>query len=111
MRIMSFGWTSDKLLAGKKTVTRRAWKGEWVKAGDLVQAYDKGPHRGGRKLGILRIKMIWAEVFDPGAIPLHEAKREGFDDVASLLKVLADGGVKPGDLLYRIEFEAVGELK
>lgn len=111
MRILSFGWTADKLLAGKKTVTRRRWKKAWVKPGDLVQAWDKGPHRGGRKLGVLRILNVTKMSAYPWGINEKEAKKEGFDGEQYLLTVLLEGGVKPEQPLYRIEFEPVGRLK
>jgi len=46
MRIVSFAWTTEALLAGLKTVTRRFWKDSHARRfhkGDLVQAWNKSP--------------------------------------------------------------------
>lgn len=53
MKIISFAWTSKVLLDGKKTVTRRDWNDKYARTfhkGDTVQAYDKNPRSGGRKI-------------------------------------------------------------
>ncbi len=58
--LISFAWTTGVLLAGRKTVTRRAgWKAStmkrWQDAYDRHQlvhdAYDKLPRSGGKKVG------------------------------------------------------------
>jgi len=113
MRILSFGWTSNRLLSGRKTVTRRMWKKPWVKEGDLVQAWSKGPHRGGRKLGLLRITKVSTEYWTPTSrLTEHEAMLEGFDGWAEFEHYIQDDRSKCllGNIT-RIEFEAVGELK
>ncbi|MBW2053822.1 MAG: ASCH domain-containing protein [Deltaproteobacteria bacterium] len=49
MKIVSFAWTTEALLAGRKTVTRRCWNERYAgrfKSGDLVQAYDRNPSGG-----------------------------------------------------------------
>ncbi len=58
MKIISFSWTTPALLAGEKTVTRRDWKERHATAfheGDLVQAWDKVPFAGGKKIAIIRL--------------------------------------------------------
>lgn len=58
MKIISFVWTVEALLAGKKTVTRRFWTdnyAEQFKAGDLVQAYDRSPRFKGKQVAIIRL--------------------------------------------------------
>ena len=58
MKIISFGWTSDALVAGAKTVTRRDWKdrfvNQWSK-GDQAQAWDKSPRAGGKRIGTIEL--------------------------------------------------------
>lgn len=110
MRIISFGWTAEKVLSGKKTVTRRAWQKAWVKPGDLVQAYTKGPHRGGRKMGILRILKITKYKKFPWGLNAKEALKEGFMFKWQVLDVLMEGGITKNQTLYRVEFEPVGTL-
>lgn len=58
MKIISFAWTTPALLAGRKTCTRRDWNADYArrfKSGELVQAYDKNPRAGGKKVGIIRL--------------------------------------------------------
>ena len=58
MNRISFSWTTQALLAGQKTVTRRAWKDSWAKhfrAGDFVAAYDKAPFAGGKQIATIRL--------------------------------------------------------
>lgn len=68
MKIISFAWTTDALLAGAKTCTRREWTNHYaqsyvdefvqsLKAGTpmLVQAWDKSPRAGGKRIGTIRL--------------------------------------------------------
>lgn len=58
MKIISFAWTTDALLAGAKTCTRREWSAGYArrfKKGELVQAWDKGPRMGGKQVAIIRL--------------------------------------------------------
>jgi len=63
MAILSFAMTTDELLAGEKTVTRRDWKNSymenwqrWYDEGHLVHdAYDQIPIAGGEKIGEIRL--------------------------------------------------------
>lgn len=80
MQIISFAWTSDVLLDGRKTVTRRAWKEKYAlrfKNGDTVQAYDQSPRAGGKLVAFLRL--THAPVFEPIALmPVTDFESEGF---------------------------------
>ncbi|MDI7157166.1 hypothetical protein QMM53_11520 [Leptospira santarosai] len=61
MKIISFGFTAAPLLARRKTITRREWKDEYAlkfRQGEIVQAYDKSPRFGGKKIGELKISWI-----------------------------------------------------
>jgi hypothetical protein len=61
--IVSFGWTTDEFLAGKKTVTRRLWTEKyfqaWVRAWNnerlIHQAYNKQACYGGKQIGRLEL--------------------------------------------------------
>ena len=58
MKIISFAWTTDALLAGKKTVTRRDWDDRYARrfqAGDICAAYDKSPRFGGKKVAEIKL--------------------------------------------------------
>jgi hypothetical protein len=58
MRIISFAYTTPALLSLKKKVTRRFWQDEYAKQfrkGQLIQAYDKNPRVGGKRVAILRL--------------------------------------------------------
>ena len=62
MRIISF---SKKLIpplvAGRKTVTRRAWKTNPYVVGDWAQAWAGSPRNGGRRVGYVFIRKIEKE--------------------------------------------------
>jgi hypothetical protein len=56
---ISFGWTSEPFLANAKTVTRRYWKTSHAlkfRKGMFVDAYDKLPYSGGKKIGTIRLE-------------------------------------------------------
>lgn len=58
MRIISFAWTTEALLKGKKTQTRRFWKPKYAKQfkkGDIVQAYDKNPRAKGKLVAFIKL--------------------------------------------------------
>lgn len=58
MKIISFAWTTEALLQGKKTQTRRFWKDSYTKQfkkGDMVQVYDKNPRAGGKLIAFIRL--------------------------------------------------------
>ncbi len=58
MRIISFSDTTEALLAGRKTVTRRQWKDTYAKTfheGEYVQAYNKNPRNGGKPVAIIQL--------------------------------------------------------
>jgi hypothetical protein len=56
--IIAFAWTSPALIARAKDTTRRDWTADYAKrwkAGQIAQAYDNGPRRGGKKIGEIRL--------------------------------------------------------
>lgn len=56
--LISFAWTTPALRARVKSVTRRTWTpahAAHFHAGDLVDAWDKLPRAGGKKIGQIRI--------------------------------------------------------
>ena len=70
MKIISFAWTTPALLAGRKTVTRREWAHSHAKGfqnAQLVQAYDKAPFLGGKRVAIIRLTQA------PRLEPISEA--------------------------------------
>ena len=79
MKIISFAWTIEPLLGGRKTVTRRKWSDKYArrfKHMDLVQAYDRQPEYRGRCMAIIEL------AGDPYKEPLsamtdEEEKAEG----------------------------------
>ena len=61
--ILSFGWTTQEFLDGKKTVTRRlwkektliAWQNAWDKGKITHKAYSKQPSYGGQQIGLIEL--------------------------------------------------------
>ncbi len=78
MRIISFAWTTPALLAGRKTMTRREWSPRHANGfhrGDRVQAWDKSPRNGGKKVGEL---LLTAEPEFTPLVDMEDYEREGF---------------------------------
>jgi hypothetical protein len=78
-KIISFAWTTEALLAGHKTVTRRNWQDSYAakfRPGEIVQAYDRQPRFKGRKVAVIRILSVTKE---PNyLIPDSDYEAEGF---------------------------------
>ncbi|NEP55992.1 MAG: ParB N-terminal domain-containing protein [Symploca sp. SIO2G7] len=84
--ILSFGYTADKL--HQKTVTRRDWKERYAqqfiksfREGKLVDAYDKSPRNGGKKVAALRLT---AEPYQEKLedMPESEVTLEGYPELS-----------------------------
>ena len=122
MKIISFAETTPALLAGAKTVTRREWTEKHArsfKAGELVQAWSKGPRvKGAKRIGTVRLTgapyLEWScEAGD------EDYDAEGFTYLAERGLTLF-GGVTPRDLwahwqanqvpLWVVRFELVEVL-
>ena len=57
--IISFAWTTDALLAGRKTCTRRDWNREYAAKfvkGTVADAYDRLPRVHGKPVGKVEIQ-------------------------------------------------------
>jgi len=79
LRIVSFAWTVDTLLEGRKTVTRRLWKWKYAerfKKGEECLAYSKSPRAKGYPIAIikLRCKPYRERLSD---MPESDVKKEG----------------------------------
>src|SRR4030095_966481 len=80
MKIISFAYTTPALLAGHKTVTRRYWNPRHAASfspGEIVQAWDKSPRFGGKKVAEIRITAIYQENMIDA--PDEDYKKEGFE--------------------------------
>ena len=58
MKNISFAWTTDALLAGRKTCTCRNWErayAERFKAGELIAAFDRSPRFKGKQIATIRL--------------------------------------------------------
>jgi len=80
MKIMSFAWTTEALLASAKTETRRDWKNGYAHKfhrGDLVAAYNRNPKfRGEQVATILLIEdPVRESLLDP--LPAGAWEAEG----------------------------------
>ena len=61
--IISFAWTTQALIEGRKTMTRRDWKPRAIAnlqraydRGEIIhQAWDKVPYAGGRRVGFIQL--------------------------------------------------------
>jgi len=112
MRIISFAWTTNALLSGRKSVTRRTWKDCRIQPGELVQAYDKSPRFRGHPVAIIRVLSVSRERLD--CIDNTDEKLEGhlWGDAKGYIKAFLDSypGMKASDNVWRIEFEVVSKF-
>lgn len=80
--ILSFAFTTPALLAGCKSVTRRDWSpghAAHFHAGRVVDAYDRSPRNGGRKVAEVRIADSFLPLRYPIALmPDADYEAEGF---------------------------------
>ncbi|NOS85250.1 MAG: hypothetical protein HOP31_08935 [Ignavibacteria bacterium] len=79
MKIISFAKTTAALLAGHKSVTRRYWNPRHAasfKPGETVQAWDKSPRFGGKKVAEIKILAVYQE--DMKDAPESDYEKEGF---------------------------------
>lgn len=77
--IISFAWTTEALLAGHKTVTRRQWVEKHAskfREGEIVQAYDRNPRNKGSMVADLRVESIIYE--RTSFMPDSDYRAEGF---------------------------------
>lgn len=116
MKIISFAWTTKALLAGKKTATRREWNDDYARRfqeGEVVQAYNKSPRHGGKKIAEIRLTkapfkqklgdMTHNDFIKEGGYMLWE----DFEDFAGRL----DPDYNPDKELWVIEFELIGNKR
>lgn len=119
--IVSFAWTVPALLAGQKTMTRRAWNplhAAKFKPLMFVDAWDRLPRvAGSRKIATIRITRA-PYLQHVGEMTAEDYRREGFawaleggggPEVASAAYRIWHNWQQQPDLeLYVLEFELVG---
>jgi hypothetical protein len=119
MKWISFNETLKALLAGAQTVTRRRWADSHAaqfKKGDVVEACDRPPGFGGRRVALIRLtheprkestaKMTEADWFDEG---MHVLEGEGvlLDGLTPAQFFLRRREQEPEDV-WVIRFRVVG---
>lgn len=80
MLYISFAWTTAALLAGAKTVTRRAWKpghAARFRSGLIVNAFDRLPYVGGQIIAQVRLTAD-ARIEPDSSAPDSDYEAEGF---------------------------------
>jgi len=111
MRIVSFAWTAQALLDDLKTITRRNWKDCRLVPGELVQAWDKLPHRGGKQIALIQIVSVRREQLKE--ITEEEVIKEGglWENREAFIEawLKAYPGSSEDDLIWRIEFALVSK--
>jgi len=81
---ISFAWTTDALLALRKTCTRRSWTDSYAarftrayERGEPVDAYNKNPRNGGKTVGQIRLTCApYKQLM--GNFPAADYENEGF---------------------------------
>ena len=108
--IISFAHTTPALLAGRKTVTRRAdwkpatfkrWRNAWDAGKHVHDAYDRLPRVGGRKVGTLRLTCR------PYLEPMRDMPESELEAEGGLWETLAEfiGDTDPDQPVPVIRFE------
>ncbi|HKZ60539.1 MAG TPA: hypothetical protein VJ547_11945 [Candidatus Thermoplasmatota archaeon] len=114
--IISFAWTTETFLAGKKDVTRRLWDDDYAARflpGSRHDAYDKSPRFGGKKVGEVEIVDVrkepltrMVEDYDYG---IQEIMREGglWVNPFDFVDAFAAGHKRPAHeiMVWRVEFK------
>ena len=111
MRIISFAYTTQALLSGKKTVTRRFWQDGYAfnfRKGQLVQAYDKNPRIGGKRVAIIRLT-DWPYKEKLSQMTDEEEVAEGhlWGDAQGFIRAMGDPSLE----VWVIRFELVRIFK
>lgn len=113
--ILSFAWTTEALLSGRKTCTRRRWKPtqmeRWQRmwdTGRLVHdAWDKVPFAGGERIGQIRLtcRPYWEALRD---MPESDVEAEGglWADKAEFVALFGD----PDEKVAVVRFELVNPV-
>jgi hypothetical protein len=105
--IISFAWTTDVFLQGRKTATRRHWDDKYAqrfKPRMIVDAYDKNPRIGGKKIGQIKVTKIYKQRL--GDMTEDDLTKEGgllWDTLDDFVKML--GG--EDKIVWVLEFEKV----
>ena len=119
--IISFGWTTEALLAGAKTVTRRDWNPKHAakfKAGMLIDAWNTSPRNvKGNPHKVATIRLTTGPYADwSDAFPSYEWYAEGFGYMTdngggvTVDRIVHDWRSKP-HMLYVVRFEVVEYLE
>ena len=78
--IVSYAWTTQPFLVGRKSRTRRQWNErharQVVPGKTMIQAYDKIPIAGGKQIGLAKAVAIKYE--DVSLMPDEDYEKEGF---------------------------------
>ena len=97
--IISFSWTTDAFIAGRKSVTRREWTHGYAKRfkpGQICKAYDRQPRFGGKEIGKIKILSLTYE--DIRTMPDSDYENEGF-------QYMEEQGIKIWNKNPRVAFD------
>ena len=82
--IISFAWTTEALLAGRKDVTRRWWTDEYARRfppGSVHDAYNRSPRFKGKRVASIRVVTLHREplrvLLEDPEYAAEEIRREG----------------------------------
>jgi hypothetical protein len=111
-RGISFAYTLPQLLSGRKTVTRRAWKGSYAayikKNWDskLFPALDKSHYAGGKQVGLLSVTQepYLEKLAD---MPDVDVAAEGFPDLSKTEFIGRFFNGNPELLVWVIRFDFI----
>jgi len=115
---MSFAWTTEALVAGLKTATRRFWTDAYARGfhkGDLVKADNRQPRFGGEQVATIRLthepyqqtlnQMTHEDFLKEGALWKDQTGKPLWRDRVEYQAAMLDQG--KGDVVWVLEFELV----
>ena len=113
MSLISFAYTTQALLNGHKTVTRREWNDKYAKQfhkGDIVDVWDRLPRAKGKKVARIRI------THDPykerlGDMPDTDIELEGYGPQATVSGFIEAFGGDPNLEVWVVRFELLDILE
>lgn len=104
---ISFAWTTDDFLAGRKTATRRFWDDEYAKrfpVGSTHSAWNKSPRFKGVKIGTVKVREIFKQPLS--RMTESDLKEEGtlWSSVGEYVEMMLSQG--KGDTPWVVKFDS-----
>jgi len=112
MKIISFAWTTDALVKGLKTETRRDWTDDYARqfrVGDVCKAFNKNPRCGGKEIARIQIlKNPYRESIYKMTDKDEKAEGGQWDSADEFIKSWLEGGGCENPYVVKFRLVSVG---